>query len=113
MGEFNVHVLRFFMLLNNLGKKEISQLAADPSVCEVLGNSFPGGMVNVSEWAVYHLFMYHSNVFTKEMVSDEIINAMSEVFAGESWAAMGRPTLKQIGRRVRAELQGRPTLYLK
>jgi len=104
MGEFNVHVLRFFLLLNGLGKKHISQITADPSACEVMGNTFYRGEVNVSEWAVYHLFMNYSHLFTSEMVSEEIANAMSDHFDGESWAEYGRPTLKQIARNRRAEL---------
>lgn len=121
MDKFNIHVLRFFLLLNALPIEKKREIMSDPDCAASIQECFANGEVEISSSVVYYnssvvyyLYMYHNRLFTASMVSWEITNAMSSVFAGESWAEMGRPTLKQIAAGRRAELMGgRPILQLK
>jgi hypothetical protein len=113
MGKFNIHVLRFFLLLNALPIEKKMEIMSDPSCCDAIVEMFHNGIVEVNDSIVYHIYMYHSDVLTLAMVSEEISNAMSDVFCGEGWSEYGRPTLKQIaGGRRRELMGGRPVISL-
>ncbi len=114
MDNIQINVLRFFLMLNALPMDKKLEIICDPSCSDSIMEAVHNGMVDVTNGVVYNLYMYHSGVFTSEMVTPEITNAMNVVFNGDEWATKyNRPSLESIARTRRTELLGgRPILKL-
>ncbi len=95
-------VVRFFELLNALTIEKRSELFADPNTMEL--TSYEGSAIVIHRSAVWHLFNYHSDILTLEMLDKDIVEALDITYDANTWSQYGRPTLRNIAESKRTEL---------